>query len=193
MADIPIETKFKVGDLPVFAGLSQRYINAKIRPGNLGDLAGDILPPDLQERWEELVRGLLTQDVATSALGVALEFDSRDNFFSPHRGYKYEFEQLWYRDAFGSDIEYELTPEGAQLLEAVEKMARCAAFRHPERRNGRFAAAVCDTRHPAARHPGFAIPGQCRGRRRGRSDLAVELPLVRQCIRRIRLGREQDR
>ena len=101
--------KFKVGDSPIFAGVSQRYINAKIRPGDLGDLSGDFLPPDLQERWEELVRQLLTQDVVTSALGVNLEWDSRDNFFSPHSGYKYQLEHLWYRDAFGSDIEYELT------------------------------------------------------------------------------------
>ena len=101
--------KFKLGDSSVFAGLSQRYVDASIRPGDLGDLSGDILPPDLQERWDALVRGLLTQDVTTSALGINLEWDSRDNFFSPHSGFKYVFEHLWYRDAFGSDIEYELT------------------------------------------------------------------------------------
>jgi hypothetical protein len=101
--------KFKLGDLPVFAGPVQRYINAAIEPGNLGDLAGDILPPDLQERWQAFVRSLLTQDVVISALGIAVELDTRDNFFSPHAGYYYQLEQLWYRDSFGSDIDYELT------------------------------------------------------------------------------------
>jgi hypothetical protein len=100
--------KFKLGQLPLFAGFSQRYIDAAIRPGNLGDLSGELLPPEYQEEWDALVRQQLTQDVSTSALGVIFEFDSRDNFFSPHAGYRYELEHLWYRDAFGSDIEYEL-------------------------------------------------------------------------------------
>ena len=99
--------KFKVGDSNFFIGPVQRFISARIEPGSLGDLSGDLLPPALQERWQELVRRLLTQDVVTSALGVTVEFDSRDNFFSPHAGYRYEFEHLWYRDFLGSDVEYQ--------------------------------------------------------------------------------------
>ena len=67
------------------------------------------MPPEWQEQWQEFVRNLLTQDIVASALGVTIEFDSRDNFFSPHAGYRYELEHLWYRDFLGSDIEYELT------------------------------------------------------------------------------------
>jgi len=51
--------------------------------------------------------------VADGGLGLAglfcHESDSRDNFFSPHAGYRYEIEHLWYRDFLGSDIEYQLT------------------------------------------------------------------------------------
>ena len=101
--------KFKVGNTRLFIGPVQRFVSAHIKPNSLGDLAGDILPPELQEKWQELVRGLLTQDVVISALGVNIEFDSRDNFFSPHAGYRYEIEHLWYRDFLGSDIEYQLT------------------------------------------------------------------------------------
>ena len=101
--------KFKMGNSRLFAGLTQRYINARIEPRDLGDLSGDILPPNLQEKWQELVRYLLTHDVAISALGVTVEFDSRDNLFSPKSGYRYEIEQLWYRDFLGSDIDFELT------------------------------------------------------------------------------------
>jgi len=101
--------KFRVGESRFFVGPVQRYINASIKPRNLGDLSGDILPPDLQEKWQELVRSLLTRDVTVSALGVVVEFDSRDNLFSPHSGYSYEFEQLWYRDSLGSDIDFEVT------------------------------------------------------------------------------------
>ena len=101
--------KFRIGDSSFFIGPVQRYVDASIKPRRLGDLAGDILPPEWQEQWQEFVRNLLTQDIVASALGVTIEFDSRDNFFSPHAGYRYELEHLWYRDFLGSDIEYELT------------------------------------------------------------------------------------
>jgi len=100
--------KFRIGESSFFIGASQQYVDASIKPKSLGDLAGDILPPEFQDRWQEFVRNLLTQDVRTSALGAVLEFDKRDNFFSPHAGYRYELEHLWFRDFFGSDIEYEL-------------------------------------------------------------------------------------
>ena len=101
--------KFRIGESSFFIGPSQTFIDARIKPKSLGDLAGDILPPEFQDRWQEFVRNLLTQDVRTSALGIVLEFDKRDNFFSPHAGYRYELEHSWYRGFLGSDIEYELS------------------------------------------------------------------------------------
>ena len=101
--------KFKVGKLPLFVGPVQRFVSARIAPNSLGDLSGDLLPPALREKWQELVTRLLTQDVVTSGLGVTIEFDSRDNFFSPRAGYQYQLEHLWYRDFIGSDIDYQLT------------------------------------------------------------------------------------
>ena len=59
--------KFKVGDSSFFIGPVQSYVNASIKPNSLGDLSGDILPPALQEKWQELMRRILTQDVVTSA------------------------------------------------------------------------------------------------------------------------------
>ena len=100
--------KFKLGDSRFFAGLTQRYVSARIEPRSLGDLDGSFLPPALQPQWQEIMTRLMTQDVVLSALGTVIEFDSRDNFFSPHSGYKYSLEHLWYRDAVGSDVEYEL-------------------------------------------------------------------------------------
>jgi hypothetical protein len=114
--------KFRLGKSRFFIGPKQLYVNANIEPRDLGALSGDFLPPDLQERWQELVRQALTRDVVTSALGAVLEFDSRDNFFSPHSGYHYEVEQLWFRDFLGSDIEYELTHfEGLNYWKLSEK------------------------------------------------------------------------
>ena len=100
--------KFKLGDTRFFAGPTQRYVSARIEPVNLGDLDGSFLPPALQPPWQDVMTRLMTQDVVLSALGAVVEFDSRDNFFSPHAGYQYSLEHLWYRDEIGSDIDYEL-------------------------------------------------------------------------------------
>ena len=38
--------KFQIGDSSFFVGPVQQYANASIKPGDLGDLSGDILPPE---------------------------------------------------------------------------------------------------------------------------------------------------
>jgi hypothetical protein len=45
--------------------------------------------------------------VRSSGLGVNLEHDSRDNFFTPARGWKGFLEAMFYSPDFGSDEEYE--------------------------------------------------------------------------------------
>ncbi|MGI9261697.1 MAG: BamA/TamA family outer membrane protein [Woeseiaceae bacterium] len=100
--------KFKIGDSKFFIGPVQQFVSARIEPGNLGDLGGPLVPPELQDPWEAIMRDLLTQDIVTSALGIALEYDSRNNFFSPHAGFQWQLEHLWFSDEIGSDIEYQL-------------------------------------------------------------------------------------
>jgi hypothetical protein len=101
--------KFRLGESPLFVGPTQNHVTASISPNSLGDLSGDILPPELQEKWQELITQLLTQDVVVSSLGVVVELDTRNNFFSPVHGYYAQLEHRWYRDFLGSDIEYQLT------------------------------------------------------------------------------------
>ncbi len=96
--------KFKLASSNFFWGVAQRYINARISPASTGTLDGT-LPPE----FEDELKALLSRNITTSALGLNLEFDNRDNIFSPTEGYQYGIEQFWYRESFGSDIEYELT------------------------------------------------------------------------------------
>lgn len=96
--------KFKVKDSPWFLGVSQRYIEAQVSPNRFGTLE-DVLPP----AWIDELKRILTLDVTTSGLGAIAEFDTRDNIFTPKQGFQYQLEHLWYRDAIGSDIDYELT------------------------------------------------------------------------------------
>lgn len=96
--------KFKLAESPWFVGVSQRYIEAEVAPTHLGDLE-QVLPPD----WSDRLKKILSLDVTTSGLGLIAEYDTRDNIFTPKHGLQYQLENLWYRDAIASDIDYELT------------------------------------------------------------------------------------
>lgn len=96
--------KFKLFDSALYLGPMHRYISADISPVNLDELIAS-LPP----QWQDSFSDLLTQKTTTSGAGFALEYDSRDNFFSPKEGLKYELNHLWFDDAIGSDINYQLT------------------------------------------------------------------------------------
>ncbi len=96
--------KFKLADSNFFMGPTHRYINAQISPANINDLIGNF-PPD----WQDALTNLLTRNITTSGAGITLEYDSRDNFFSPSSGLKYELSHLWFDEAIGSDVDYQLT------------------------------------------------------------------------------------
>ncbi len=96
--------KFKLAASKFYLGPIHRYINAEISPKNMDDLIESI-PPD----WQDEIANLLTNKITTSGAGLTLEYDSRDNFFSPSRGLKYELTHLWFDNAIGSDIDYQLT------------------------------------------------------------------------------------
>ncbi len=155
--------KFRMGDWPLYVGVGQRYIDASIEPVSLGDLGGDLLPPELQERWEEIIRSLLSVDVTTSGLGLVVEFDTRDNFFSPRKGFRYELDHLWYRDGLGSDIDYELTEFTGLNYLPINEQWRTALRVNTQYANAdgllpQFATPAMVLRGiPAARYQGNAI------------------------------------
>ena len=96
--------KFKLADSAFYLGPTHRYIKAEISPRNLNDLVGG-LPPELQDPWADL----LTRNITTSGIGFSLEYDTRDNFFSPTNGLKYDLTSLWFNETIGSDVDYILT------------------------------------------------------------------------------------
>lgn len=96
--------KFKIANSAFYLGPTHRYINAEISPSKLDDLVGN-LPPE----WQDALTKLLTRNITTSGIGFTLEYDSRDNFFSPDQGLKYELNYLWFDDKIASDVDYQLT------------------------------------------------------------------------------------
>ncbi|MFT7287439.1 MAG: outer membrane protein assembly factor BamA [Halieaceae bacterium] len=86
--------KFKLGDRPLFPGVAQRYIGATLNLGRSVDSAEGFLAAEVSDRQQSLVSHRLTGDTTLSALGLVLELDTRDNFFSPHGGYHYQIEHL---------------------------------------------------------------------------------------------------
>lgn len=94
--------KFKLGQSAFYAGPIQRYVNADVsivkaneNLATLNDVSSDI-------------NNVLSASIVTSGAGFTLEYDSRNNFFSPTSGLKYEFNYLWFDKAIGSDIDYNL-------------------------------------------------------------------------------------
>ena len=96
--------KFKLADSQFFLGPIQRYVNADISVGNL-----DFLTDKVSPEFERALRSVLSTSIVTSGAGLTLEYDSRNNFFSPTDGLKYELNYLWFDEAIGSDIDYSLT------------------------------------------------------------------------------------
>lgn len=96
--------KFKLGDSAFYFGPTQRYIDANVSIGNFDNLS-ETLPPNMEDE----LRSLLSKNIVTSGAGLTLEYDSRNNFFSPTEGFKYELSHLWFDEKIGSDINYMLT------------------------------------------------------------------------------------
>ena len=91
--------KFKLGESAFYFGPVHRYVDAQVSIINSGDLINKI-PSNL--------RPALSTNIVTSGAGLTVEYDSRDNFYSPTDGLKYEFNYLWFDDVFGSDVDYTL-------------------------------------------------------------------------------------
>jgi outer membrane protein assembly factor BamA len=94
--------KFQLGQSAFYLGPIQRYVNAEVsivkaneNLTTLSDLSSDL-------------NNVLSASIVTSGAGFTLEYDSRNNFFSPTSGFKYEFNYLWFDNAIGSDIDYNL-------------------------------------------------------------------------------------
>lgn len=96
--------KFKIADSAFFLGPTQRYVNADISVNGLNDFLEN-LPVDINLD----LGSILSTSVVTSGVGLAAEYDSRDNYFSPTHGLKYELNYLVFDEAIGSDIDYQLT------------------------------------------------------------------------------------
>jgi hypothetical protein len=95
--------KFKVGELPLFIGPTQRYTEAELFPDQLENFLPGATPPDIADKITEL----LTSEITTSGLGLVAEIDTRDNIFSPEEGARYELSYVVYREDIGSDLDYE--------------------------------------------------------------------------------------
>jgi hypothetical protein len=91
--------KFKLGESAFYFGPMHRYVDAQVSIINSGNLLNKI-PSNL--------RPALSTNIVTSGAGLTVEYDSRNNFYSPTDGLKYELNYLWFDDVFGSEVDYTL-------------------------------------------------------------------------------------
>ena len=98
--------KFKLGKSKFFAGFLQRYSSSTLQPKRLDDLI-NLIPPEIGDNVSDAIRELLTIDSTNSGLGVTVEYDSRNNIFSPSQGYNYKLDFVSYSSNYGGDYDYE--------------------------------------------------------------------------------------
>ncbi|OUR82728.1 hypothetical protein A9Q75_05420 [Colwellia psychrerythraea] len=158
--------KFKLADSNFYLGPTQRYIDAQISPANINDLVGN-LPPE----WQEALTNLLTRNITTSGAGITLEYDSRDNFFSPTNGLKYELNYLWFDESIGSDVDYHLTE-----LTALHYFKLSKHWRTAFRVEANYANS--DTFLPPYATPSISMRGIPAARYQGQSVAMSELELI---------------
>ncbi|WP_032802838.1 BamA/TamA family outer membrane protein [Vibrio sp. HENC-03] len=153
--------QYRIIDAPLFIGVKQLYFvtDQKITNSPVAD---------------KLLQTLTNTSPTTSGLGLTLEWDSRNNFFSPTLGYNYKAEFLWYNDAFGSDYEYEqLDVEGINYWELAEDWS--LALR------GQYKSLYTEERFlPPASYPDIELRGVARNRYQGDETLSVETQLTYQ-------------
>ncbi len=158
--------KFKLADSNFFIGPTHSYIDAQISPTNIDDLAGNF-----PAEWQEPLTKLFTENVTTSGVGFTLEYDSRDNFFSPSDGLKYEVNYLWFDETIGSDVDYHLT-----------ELSALHYFKHTEHWRTAFRVEVnyanSDSFLPPYATPSISMRGIPAARYQGQSVAMSELELA---------------
>ena len=160
--------KFKVAESNFFIGIAQRYISADLQPTKLDEIVG-VFPPD----WQDKIAKLFTSSISTSGLGITIDYDNRDNFFSPKSGYFYQLNHLIYDDAIGSDINYQLTEfSGLNYIKLTNKWRTGIRLA--------FNYADSDELLPPYALPSLSLRGVPSGRYQGNAVAVTELELVYQ-------------
>jgi hypothetical protein len=153
--------QYRIIDAPLFVGVKQLYFvtDQKITNSPVAD---------------KLLQTLTNTAPTISGVGLTLEWDNRNNFFSPTQGYNYKAEFLWYNDAIGSDYEYEqLDVEGINYWELTDDWS--LALR------GHYKSLYTDERFlPPASYPDIELRGVARNRYQGDETLSVESQLTYQ-------------
>jgi hypothetical protein len=82
----------KFGATPFSAGMSYTFLNTRVRA------EGDHLPDFVRDKEIKST---------VSMPGITLEYDSRDNIFTPDRGFRTQFDVSVSDNVFGSDYDYQ--------------------------------------------------------------------------------------
>lgn len=92
--------QFNVPNTKLYVGLSQFWFRSEI---------------GAKERVaDEVLHRVLGDQSTTSALGLVAQYDSRNNLFYPTNGGTAKVEYMWYRDALGSDYDFNTTTVDGQ-------------------------------------------------------------------------------
>lgn len=139
--------QFRVGDSPVFLGVTQFYAHADISAGN----------GLVNAAWQRI----FGEESTSSALGLLAEYDTTDNFFYPHKGLSLSAEYRFYSALLGGDYRYnQLTVDGKYFLPLSRTVTLALA--------GNYQALTHSDRHlPPMARPDIHLRGISRYRYQG--------------------------
>lgn len=95
--------QFRVGDSPVYLGVTQFYAHTEISADN----------KIINFAWQRI----FGKESTSSAVGLLAEYDTTDNFFYPHKGLSLSAEYRFYSSFLGGDYRYnQLTLDGKYFI-----------------------------------------------------------------------------
>lgn len=139
--------QFRLGDTPVFLGISQFYARMEITADNAL----------VNRAWQRL----FGSESTSSALGLVAEYDSTDNFFYPRKGVSLNGEYRFYSGFLGGDYRYDqLTLDGKYYYPLARSLTLAVA--------GNYQALMNAQQHlPPTARPDINLRGISRYRYQG--------------------------
>ena len=149
------QLQFRVDDTPLFLGVVQKYFQPELSINS-------------HPNADEILNQLGNTTPTGSGVGLLMEYDTKNNFLNPTDGMNYTVEYLWFRDAIGSDYDFEtFNLKGHHYWTLTPKWSLAA--------RGYYKSLYTDeTLLPPPAYPDIELRGVARNRYQGEQTLSLE-------------------
>ncbi|WP_072055576.1 BamA/TamA family outer membrane protein [Aliivibrio fischeri] len=149
------QLQFRIDDTPLFLGAVQKYFQPELSINS-------------HPKADEILNRLGNTTPTASGLGLLMEYDTKNNFLNPTEGMNYTVEYLWFRDAIGSDYDFDtLNIKGRHYWTLTPEWSVAA--------RGYYKSLYTDENFlPPPAYPDIELRGIARNRYQGEQTLSLE-------------------